>query len=473
MRKLIRLVLVLTTVFLVGIKGVKAETVNITQQFVDNVWSFHYRNGSVWTFGNLPYNYANGKLVYCIQPDARITTSSYNVYSDFTMSGYSDDVRRAMELISYYGYGYEGHDSLKYYMATQELMWLYSPDESIKWTTGNTDDTPMIDVSYEKNEIQRLINTHNLLPSFANSANTLEVGKEYELVDTNNTLNKYNISSSIDYRIEGNKIIFLSNEVGTYTISFTPKQNYNDRTYIYDDFSTRTQTLASFGKPDLISFNITLNVNPLGQININKTDEDNNTLDGVEFEVYNENDELVDTMITEKGKASSKELSLGKYYVKESKELYGFEKDLKKYELELTKGNSKENIVYSVLDLVNKKIKCEITYITTSGEERIDAKFNIYDKDGKLIYTGETVNGEISIPLPYGDYVIKEIEVPNGYKLNDKEISFSVNDKTCASNLSVDNEKIKMPITSSTPDYSYLLLLLFDLVGYAFIKKKC
>jgi hypothetical protein len=73
---------------MIGIKGVKAETVNVTQQFVDNVWSFHYRNGSVWTFGNLPYNYADGKLVYCIQPDARITTNTYNVYSDFTLSGY-------------------------------------------------------------------------------------------------------------------------------------------------------------------------------------------------------------------------------------------------------------------------------------------------------------------------------------------------------------------------------------------------
>ena len=473
MKKALKLIIVLIGIFVIGIKGVKAETVNVTQQFVDNVWSFHYRNGGVWTFGNLPFNYANGNLVYCIQPDARITTSTYNVYGDFTMSGYSNDVKRQMELISYYGYKYPGHESLKYYMATQELMWLYSSDESIKWTTGNTDDTPMIDVSYEKNEIQRLISTHNLLPSFSNSVNTLEVGKDFQLVDTNNTLEKYDVvvPSGVNYSINGNKITFNSSNVGTYTISFNAKQNYNGTTYIYDDFSTRTQTLASFGKPDLVNFTITLNVNPLGKININKTDEENNELDGVEFEVYDEKENLVDTLVSEKGKASSKDLSLGKYYVIETKPLYGFEKDENRYEINLVKNDQNINLVEEKLDIVNKKIKCEITYITTSGEENIDAKFNIYDKEGNLVYSGETINGKASIELPYGEYKIKEIEVPNGYKLNEEEISFSVNDITCASTLKVNNEKVIMPVTSAENNIAYLIVALLDLGGFIFVKK--
>lgn len=474
MKKFIKLVLLLTTVFLVGIKGVKAETVNITQQFVDNVWSFHYRNGSVWTFGNLPYNYANGKLVYCIQPDARITTGTYYKYDDFNLSGYSNEAKEQMKLISYYGYSYDGHRSLKYYMATQELLWLLSPDERIKWTTGNTDDTPEIDISGEKAEIQRLISLKDAYPTFSGSDYEMEVGSELVLNDTNRLLGRYIIetNSDIDVFVENDgKIVISSNTPGEHIIKFNTTSFYDSDTYIYDDFSTRTQTLAHFGNIDSRDFSIKVTVNPKGKININKTDEDNNSLDGVEFEVYNDQDELVDTMVTEQGKATSKELSLGKYYVKESKELYGYEKDNNKYEINLVKDNSNETIMYSNLDVINKKIKCEITYITTSGEYNIDAKFNIYNKEGTLIYSGETKDGKTSIELEYGDYIIKEIEVPNGYKLNDKEISFSVNDISCASTLSVNNEKVVMPVTSTEKNYAYLLLFLFDLGGFIYVKK--
>ena len=229
--------------------------------------------------------------------------------------------------------------------------------------------------------------------------------------------------------------------------------------------------LASFGKPDLVNFTITLNVNPLGKININKTDEDNNELDGVEFEVYDEKDNLVDTLVTEDGKVSSKDLSLGKYYVIETKPLYGFEKDEKRYEVNLVKNDQSINLVEEKLDIINKKIKCEITYITTSGEENIDAKFNIYDKEGNLVYSGETINGKASIELSYGEYKIKEIEVPNGYKLNEEEISFSVNDITCASTLKVNNEKVIMPVTSTENNIAYLIIMLLDLGGLIYVKK--
>ena len=471
MKKIINFFITLVIISMIGIKGVKAETVNVTQQFVDNVWSFHYRNGSVWTFGNLPYNYADGKLVYCIQPDARITTNTYNVYSEFTMSGYNDDVRKQMELISYYGYGYEGHDSLKYYMATQELLWLYSRDESIRWTTGNTDDTPEIDISYEKNEIQRLINTHNILPSFANSTVEVDAEEYIELEDSNNTLEKYNISAPEDlkYEVDGNKIKIYGTKVGNYTLNFQPKVNYNDKTYIYDDFSIRTQTLASFGKPELFDFNINIKVNPKAKININKTDENNENLVGVEFEIYDENHNLVESVTTSDNVTSTSDLKLGKYYVKEIKTLYGYEKDETEYEVTLNENGT--NLVEENLNIVNKKIKCPITYITTSNEDKIDVTFNIYNKNNELVYSGETLNGIASIELEYGDYVIKEIGVMDGYILNEEEIEFSVNDISCSSTLNMDHKKVRMPITSKESNIIYIFIILLNLGSYVFIKK--
>ena len=106
-----------------------------------------------------------------------------------------------------------------------------------------------------------------------------------------------------------------------------------------------------------------------------------------------------------------------------------------------------------------------------SGNEKIDATFNVYDKNYNLVYSGKTVNGIASIELTYGDYIIKEIEVPNGYILNDKEIKFSVNDNTCKSSMSVNNEKVTIPITSTENNIGYLFILLSNIVGYVLIKK--
>ena len=445
--------------------SVKAETV--TQQFVEGVWSYHYRNGDVWTFGNLPYNYLDGKLVYCIQPDARIATSNYYTYGDFSLSGYSEDVKREMELISYYGYGYEGHNTLKYYMATQELLWLYSKDEYIKWTTSNNRDSSEIDISNEKEEIRRLIRSHNVLPSFSNMNFETNEGDEFLLIDYNSTLEKYDIdiNDNVMYEKDGNKLKLKFLEKGEYIINFNPKVNYNSNTLIYDDFSIRTQTLASFGKPNLDSFSIKVIVNPKSKIIINKTDEENNNLEGVSFEIYDKDYNIVDNITTIKDKTSSKELSNGTYYVKETKELYGYVKDENLYEININNKDEEINII-------NEKIKCEVTVISMGNDKKIDASFNIFDSNGYLIYTGFTTNGVLSLNLPYGDYVLKEISVPNGYLLNNKEINFSVNNKTCISTLSVLNEEIKMPVTT-TSNYkiSYMLLFLFNIGGFIFVKK--
>ena len=88
-------VILLIVIFTFGIKGVKADTVTMSTSYIDNVWSFHYRNGSMWSYGQLPFRYVDGKLVYCLQPDVRISTSEYILY-DFSRSGYSEEDRKNM-----------------------------------------------------------------------------------------------------------------------------------------------------------------------------------------------------------------------------------------------------------------------------------------------------------------------------------------------------------------------------------------
>ena len=384
MKRFFKTILCLSIMFLFGIKGVSANVgdhVNLVRQDIDGIWSYHYRNGSMWSYGQLPFRYANGKMVYCIQPDVRISTNDYIIY-DFNRSGYSEDTRRQMELISYYGYKYNNHNDIKYYIATQDLIWRLSPDEDIKWTTGGEYGTT-IDITKEKNEILSLINKHNVLPSFNGSLNDLKVNQSKEFIDTNEVLDNYELECSDNLNIikENNRLIITPSKEGEYTINFIHKKNYDSGTFLFDNFNTLTQSVAIFGAPTLVNGNMKINAKNV-KVNIYKKDKDTKEL------------------IYDKG------------------------------------------IVIKIKDLIND------TYI---GEY-------------------EFKDGVINIDLPIGKYKLEEIKTSDKYKLNEG-LEFEISDQD---NIDLDfyNEKIIMPITSTTKDYTVLELLL-SIISYVFIKKTC
>ena len=565
MKKIFKILLCVCIISIFGIKGVKADVgdhVNLTKHEIDNVWAYLYKNGDWWGYVHLPFRYANDKMVYCIEPDIRITTSDYIIY-DFSRSGYSEDTRKQMELISYYGYKYEGHEDLKYYIATQDLIWrFHGYVDDIKWTTGGEFDEE-IDISKEKNEILNLISKHNVLPYFNDSVNEVKVNETKEFIDKNNVLSNYDIeySSNIEVVKEGNKLNITPRKMGEYTIKFVHKKNYDSGTFLFDNFNTLTQSVAVFGAPTLIdgSMKIIANkvdvniykkdidtkelikstgikvkikdlntntyigdtyefkdgkislslkegkykieeietVNPYlindgleftitkddtyrdidffnkkqeGKIIINKVNEDNKNLENVKFNIYDSNNNLVEELITSDTSTSSKNLPLGKYYIKEINTNYGYELDNKTYIVDLNYDKS-INTISKELNLVNKKIKCEIVVFTISGDIKLDSDFEVYDLKDNLIYKGTTKNGEARFELEYGNYKIKEISVPNGYKLNDSEIDLEVSDKICASRVTFNNDKIIMPVTSSENNIGFLIIFFLDVIGYVFIKK--
>ena len=382
MKKVFKIVLCLSIMFIFGIKGVKANVgdhVTLIRQDIDGVWAYHYRNGSMWSYGQLPFRYINNKFAYCIQPDVRISTNDYIIY-DFNRSGYSEEARRQMELISYYGYKYDNHNDIKYYIATQGLIWRLSPDEEIRWTTGGEYGTP-IDITKEKNEILSLISKHNVLPEFNNSINELKVNERKEFIDNNGVLNNYDLEYPDDLEVirEDNKLIITPKKEGEFSINFIHKKNYDSGTFLYDNFNTLTQSVAIFGAPTLVNGSMKNNAKNT-KVNIYKKDKDTKEL------------------IYDKG------------------------------------------IVIKINDLDND------TYL---GEY-------------------EFIDGVINIELPLGKYKIEEISTCDGYKLNEG-LEFEI---TNQDNIDLDfyNEKVIMPVTSTKKDYS-LLVLIFNFIGYVFIKK--
>ena len=373
-------VILLIVIFTFGIKGVKADTVTMSTSYIDNVWSFHYRNGSMWSYGQLPFRYVDGKLVYCLQPDVRISTSEYILY-DFSRSGYSEEDRKNMELISYYGYRYDGHDSINYYIATQDLLWRFSPDDDIKWTTTNNEYGEVIDVSNEKNEILSLVSKHNILPSFNNSNNDILVNGVLELNDDNDVLSNYDLEydDSLIIEKDNNNIKITPTKEGEYKIKLKHKINYDSGTYIFDNFNTLTQMVGIFGAPTLIDGEFSINAKN-SNINIYKKDKDSKEL-------------IYDKGITIKIKDIDNDIYVGEY---------------------------------------------------------------------------EFIDGVVNIKLPKGKYRIEELTTSGNYKLNDG-LEFTVDEDN--EDIDFYNEKVIMPITSTTKDYSLLFLLIFDILGYVYIKK--
>lgn len=581
MKKKILVVLFVVFLSLFKINSVYAAENDsiLNREFIPNVWSFHYRNGKVWTYGQLNIKHINGKIGYCIEPESAVNSNVYNSSTDWSISKYSEYVKKRMELYAYYGYQFEGHQTIRYYMATQELIWSFSDDEKIIWTTEDHSDSQKINVQAEKNEIVRLANKHNLIPSFSNLSYKYNVGDKVNLEDTNYALNGYDIKTDINYNVRDYILSFTVPKRNRVDMLLVPKGRSYDQTIVYS-CNFRSQRIATFGVPDNPKSNLSLTIIPdkikvkvnkkdsetknlvtdagniikiknldkneyvklndseeisvgtdgtvsiyledgnyeieevhasngysinkekvkfkvdknleldndtynvdfynnkvYGKIKIKKVNELNENLEGCKFEIYDKDMKLVDTLVTTKNEYDeSVKLELGEYYVKEVETLNGYILDNKVYKVNLDYENDEKEIVFKTLNLINKKIRCDLLVVTSYEDNKplSGVTVNIYDSSKKIVYTKTTdKNGEIKIDdITYGDYYLKQVSVPNGYVLNDETISFKVNDDNCLSKISMKNNKVNMPKTTTKNIDIISLIILFINVGIIkFVKK--
>ncbi|MEZ2648788.1 collagen binding domain-containing protein [Bacillus wiedmannii] len=190
------------------------------------------------------------------------------------------------------------------------------------------------------------------------------------------------------------------------------------------------------------------NAKELGSLQVIKKDaESGKVLEGAEFKLKNETGQVVgEAKTTNKdGIVKFENLEPGKYTLEETKAPEGYKA------LEVT---VEVNVVANEVakrEVLNEKVKEEITgqlEITKvdandTGKTLAGAVFEIW-KDGTKIDTLTTnKNGKaISKKLEPGDYILKEVHAPEGYKLSDKEIKFKIsNEKVEVKNLEITNEK--------------------------------
>lgn len=255
-------------------------------------------------------------------------------------------------------------------------------------------------------------------------------GIEFDLIDSNRKTVAHLITDENgEARIDGINI-------GSYTLKETKtKENYN--LCIDNNIEVKWNEITE----------ITIeNEKKKGQIQIIKQDKENNEikLEGVEFQIIDSNNQIVDEIKTNSnGEAITKRLPIGEYTIKETN--LG---ENTNYILEQTEYKTKiknEKITEIVIENSHKKGNLKITKVDKDDNTiTLGAiEFDLIDSNGKVVaHLVTDVNGEVVIEnINIGTYILKETKTKREYNLcENKNIIVEWNE---TSEIIIENERKK------------------------------
>ncbi len=418
---------------MIGFVNAKPNDTQVRVDYLKNVYG-NFMIGDLFYWNQIGLTYANNKLAYCLEPGKWITENIYDSYTDFSIKNLDKEDKEYLELVAYYGYQYPSHQTTKYYLATQELIWRYLGLKELYWTTKAEHQGERINVESEKKEIKRLMDGHYNKPSFHGQTYEVISGVPFYLNEKNGILHDYGVILPVnqDTKIEGNKLIIYPQKVGETTISFLRYPNSYQASFLYT--KNNSQALGTFGLSSRVEANVHIKVKGY-QLAIHKKDADTDTnepsgdatLEGAVYEISNGLDYL-NTMKTDRnGVATLKDIPAGTYKIKEIKAPEGYLLDKKIYTVTFNQDTNLEVDMDMLEEVIKNKVK--LIKVFSDGETgilkpEVSIHFGIYKKDGTLYQEVVTDSyGSVSFELPYGDYVVKQLNtLPNYEKVKDFEI---------------------------------------------------
>lgn len=150
------------------------------------------------------------------------------------------------------------------------------------------------------------------------------------------------------------------------------------------------------------------------------------------FEIVNTEGKVADTVTTDKnGKATTKELPLGTYTVREKTAPHGFVLSKETKTVTVAYAGQTVKTVYAEVSLGNKPQTGTITVTKRDAETGskpqgdatlYGAKYEVKDSDGNVVDTLHALGSSkvTSKELPLGTYTVTEVEPPTGYLINSK-----------------------------------------------------
>ncbi len=447
----------LTTIIIVLIcsTNVNASTTFYEGEYIDNIYMNKQKAGSSTIYYQKARFFrqtGTNRFAYCIDPFVFFQDGS--IYEEtITPSNLTSSQKEQISLIAYFGYGYKNHTDTKWYAITQFMIWQAADPTGNFYFTNGLNGPRITAYTNEMNEINNLINNYKKQTSLNNKTYTLLEGESLSVTDTNNVLSNYK-SSNPNFIISGNKLTSSSLTEGVYQIDLIREENYHNAPLLFYQ-SANSQALMQTGNLSNKQEHLQVEVIKT-EIEITKIDKDTQSITpsgegiliGAEYGLYNEQDELIQTIvINEDSTGKVENIPFGKYYLKETKAPTGYQLSNEKHEIEITKENSKLKLTLEN-EIIKKKI---IIYKTYDENERIpeaNISFTIYDnKNNKVATITTDENGKAEITLPYGEYKIVQENTTEGYhKVED--ILLTVED-TEEEIITLTDYKIAVPETST------------------------
>ena len=412
--------------------------------------------------------YVGDKTVFCIEP-MQLFTEGLDYHQDTAKwDELSEQTRQNIWEINYYGYSYSGHQTEKYYVATQVMIW-----QAVTGTWYQpyyTDGTTVYDISNEVAVINNLRTQPQGRPSFNNQTTKMGLNTPVTLTDTKGTLANYSITSSngISASVNGNNLtVAITSENYDKSITFSRNFTARDVNVIYGTGGyQRVIYLASRRDP---SPNFKLNFDLMyADIEVEKQDSQTGTktqgdatFNGATFAIKDTSGNVLETITTNGSKAKSKKYPVGttlNVCEVTSPEGYLTNSSCNTVELKYSSDNTPSTFSTTVKDQV---IKGRIEIAKTIDKEKYGLfqsnvqkpgegfKFDIILKStGKVVSTLTTDEDgrAISDYLPYGTYIVKEHETKGYDTLKPFEVKIDQNEKTYFYNIYNDTIKAELTI---------------------------
>lgn len=392
-------------------------------------------------------NRDTNELVYCIEPGIMLKNGYFEAYQGVELIPddleITNDDWNNLLTIAYFGYGYQDRLDIKWYVATQFMIWEYLLEDSgeVYFVDNNNQKIDLFEE--EINIIKKDIENYFVFPSFLenNSFDNIKCNDTITLIDKNQVLDDCLIYiSNGAYKINNNEITFNFSTPGEQILNFTKKIDISATPKIF--YNSASQTVINRGiiKTPYKTLNVKVEF-PKFTLIKKDADHPNLSIEGAVYGIYYEDGSLYQKAETNKeGTIYLEQIDLGKYYVQEIKAPYGYELNDEKIYFEV----KQDDVVIEVSDsLLKKEIVIE-KYLEDLGgnlELEKNAKFQVYNQNNELITEFQTNEyGKYQLVLPYGDYTLKQVASTEGYLLAN-DINLTVNEET-ASNLIIKNSQI-------------------------------
>ena len=368
--------------------------------------------------GNTKTSVANGDSVYVRMSSSEAKTSFNLVFAS--------DVDRTVGCI------YTQSGNTQDYVRLDTVPVNMRQPITINWTPGQ---------SYGRIELTKIDDTDKPV-----------AGAKFRLERADGTV----IAEEVETGVDG-KIIFTNVPVGEYVLIETEAP----KGYAIIDSTTNVTV-----KKAETTYVEVVNERVRGTIIVVKTDDEETPIEGVKFNIMNDEREVIQTITTDAdGLAGVTDLPLGTYYYQEIEAPENVIMDTGVYKLEL---ENKGQVLR--VDVVNVKIKgsLKITKVDDKNTPIANVKFDILDSNKNVVDTIETDKNGVAVSkeLTPGTYYYKEIEVPDGYIMDSTEYKFDINNEGELKSVKVVNypEKGKLKITKYDNKGSTLEGVKFDIL---------